>query len=189
MTLIKLHSPKAKAELKSAIANDAAKNSLQLETYIKARADLKGFWSQYPKARQLFGTLIGVWRGSSARRPAVEGYWAAYPYPFWVDKSGFPERTLKRLLDLLEGYGLIERTHGHHGGTRTLTFIRPTHLALDLSDARPEDRARLGSRPSKVAKPTAPASSATAKSVPQSTEEHPTSLDELMAILHAPTEA
>ena len=73
------------------------------------------------------------WRKSSSHRPTHTGCWAAYPYQVWSDHTCLPIATLKRHLDTLEQYGLIERVRGRHGGSRVLTFIRPTELALKVS--------------------------------------------------------
>jgi len=181
-----LNSKKAKAEIKAAIAKEKAAKALQEDSPLKTREDLKGFWRQYPKARDLFGQIMITWRGSTARRPGVAGCWAAYPYSWWSEKTGLPIATLKRQLNLLESYGLIERQRGQHGGTRPLAYIRPTALALALSDGRPGDRYHLGLKEAgKEEKPVKPLTNAIATMPPPAKPEDasPQSLAELMAIL------
>lgn len=144
MTKIVITSKVAKANLKAAVAKDTHAKTLQEQTPLKTRDDLKGFWRQHPKSRYLFGQIVIVWRASSARRAGVPGCWAAYTYSEWSEKTKLPSSTLRWHLDKLEAHGLIERQLGRHGGTRVIAFIRPTALALDLSDARPGDKHHLG---------------------------------------------
>lgn len=144
-----LNSKAAKAQIATDIEKSDTAQKLQAESPLKTKRDIRGFWAQYPKTRDLFGAIMTKWRASSARRPGREGYWAAYPYPEWTALTGLPDRTLKRHLDRLEQHGLIERTHGRHSGTRQLTFIRPTALAFTLSDAKRADWTRLGIDPDK----------------------------------------
>lgn len=99
----------------------------------EAKAELKAFWVQYPKAQRVFGEIFKVWKISGARRRDSNGYWAAYTYAEWCSRLDMASSTLRWNLDLLEQRGLIERKRGRHGGTRVVTFMRPTNKALDLS--------------------------------------------------------
>lgn len=144
-----LNSKAAKAQIAADIQKSDTEQRLQAESPLQTKRDIRGFWAQYPKTCDLFGAIMTKWRASSARRLGREGYWAAYPYPTWSALTGLPDRTLKRHLNRLEQHGLIERTLGHHGGKRTLTFIRPTAHALSLSDAKRADWTRLGIDPDK----------------------------------------
>lgn len=147
-----LHSGAAKADLAAQIDKDKAAQKLQSESPLQSRRDIRGFWSQHPRTKDLFGAVMTIWRKSSARRPDCPGVWAAYPYPHWSEKTSLSVATLKRHLDRLEQYGLIERVRGRFGGSRVLTFIRPTELALKLSNVRPDDFRRIGVDPSKPPK-------------------------------------
>lgn len=142
-----LKSKSAKAELAAALEKDNAAQKAQDQSPIQTTKDVRGFWAQNPKTRDLFGAIITTWRKSSARRPDHNGFWAAYPYRDWSDLTGLPDRTLKRHLNSLEQHGFIERTLGRHGGNRVLTFIRPTPHALKLSKARDGDWKHLGIDP------------------------------------------
>lgn len=186
MTNHHLNNEKAKTEVKAANAKDKVVRALQDDSSLKTRADLKGFWRQYPKACALFGQIVIVGRSSTARRPGVPGCWAAYTYPWWSKKTGLSVSTLKRQLDLLESHGLIERQLGKHGGTRVITYIRPTALALDLSDGRPGDRFHFGLKEGgQVEKTTGkPPSKPPVKQL-EPEEPRPKTWDELMAILKA----
>ncbi|WP_417625811.1 hypothetical protein [Pararhodobacter aggregans] len=143
-----LKSAKAKAELKASLAKAevkaTTKTSLIKNSPLKTRADLKGLWAQRPRAKEVFGTVVKVWRGSRSRAPDATGYWAAYTYDEWSSKAELPSSTLRWYLDLLEGHGLIERERHRHKGTRVLAFVRPTRHALELSDGRPGDWELLG---------------------------------------------
>ncbi|WP_313193687.1 hypothetical protein [Shinella zoogloeoides] len=185
-----MNSKKAKAEIKAAVAKEEAAKALQDDSPLKTREDLKGFWRQYPKARDLFGQIMITWRGSTARRPGVAGCWAAYPYPWWSEKTKLPESTLRYYLQKLVEHGLIERQQGHHGGKRTLAFIRPTALALELSDGRPGDRYHLGLKEGGVAeKPVKPAVKSVAMTpTPEPEEDQITSMEQLLAIINEPHE-
>lgn len=153
-----INSEQAKSEMRKHVAKVNKAKALQEHSPLKDRAALKGFWKQHPKTRDLFGQIVIVCRQSTARRPGAKGFWAAYPYPWWSEKAGMPVATLKRHLKLLEEHGLIERQLGKHGGTRVLTFIRPTALAFELSDTRPGDEERiLGLKEGIKPKPAAPA--------------------------------
>ncbi|EKF18830.1 hypothetical protein NA2_11620 [Nitratireductor pacificus pht-3B] len=177
---------KAKAEIKKALDKEKAAKALQANSPLKTRQDLKGFWRQYPKARDLFGQIMVTWRGSTARRPGVTGCWAAYPYPWWSEKTKLPESTLRYYLKKLVEHGLVERQQGHHGGKRTLAFIRPTALALELSDGRPGDRYHLGLiEGGEAEKPVKPAGKPIAETAltPEKEDHPPQSMAELMAIL------
>lgn len=142
-----LKSKSAKAELSAAIAKDKAAQQAQDQSPLSTTKDIRGFWAQNPKTRDLFGEIVTTWRKSSARRPDCKGFWAAYPYRDWSDLTGLPIATLKRHLNTLVTHGLIERTLGRHGGNRVLTFIRPTPHALKLSKARDGDWKHLGIDP------------------------------------------
>lgn len=142
-----LKSKSAKAELTAALEKDSAAQKAQDQSPLKTKKDMRGFWAQFPKTRDLFAAIVNKWRKSGSRRPGHEGFWAAWPYRDWSTATGLPERTLKRHLNALEEVGLIERTHGRHGGSRVLTFLRPTALALKLSDVQPGDWQRLGIDP------------------------------------------
>lgn len=120
------------------------------------RTEIKGFFKQHPTAASLFGEIVGKWRGSSSRRPANHGFWAAYPYPEWASFTGLSVATLKRHLDVLEEGGLIERERGRHAGTRVLTFIRPSPNGLHLSTTRPGDWTHLGTTHDEFLNPTPP---------------------------------
>ncbi|WP_081532532.1 helix-turn-helix domain-containing protein [Rhodovulum sp. P5] len=139
-----LHSQTAKAELTAALEKDKAAQQVQDQSPLKTKKDIRGFWAQFPKTRDLFGEIMNKWRKSGSRRPGHEGFWAAWPYRDWSAATGLPIATLKRHLNTLEENGLIERTLGRHGGSRVLTFIRPTPLALYLSDVKAGDWQRLG---------------------------------------------
>lgn len=182
MTIIK--SQKAKAELQAAIAEDQAKAALQTTSPLQTREAIKGFWAQYPKAKILFGKIMVTWRGSSSTRPAVSGFWAAYPYRYWVKTSSMPQRTIQRYFDLLEEHGLIERTHGKHGGTRQLTFIRPTALALKLSDHRPTDWPHLEGQVAKQGKSSNQKAIAPVHLVIEVDEDKPATLEEILVIIN-----
>lgn len=177
------NSEHAKAAMKAHIVKDQKAKALQEQSYLKTRDDIKGFWRQYPKAKALFGQIIVTGRRSTARRPGVDGYWAAYPYPWWSEKTKLPVATLKRHLNLLVEYGLIERQLGRHGGTRVLAFIRPTALALDLSDTRPGDMQHFGLGPKKASK-TKPAMVAKVLPKTQPDDEKPMTFAEMTAILN-----
>lgn len=151
-----LHSDAAKAELTAEIRAEQAALKKQAQSPIQTRKGIKGFWAQHPKTRDLFGAIMIMWRKSSARRPERNGFWAAYPYRDWSAQTGLPDRTLKRHLIRLEEHGLIERTHGRYGGSRVLTFIRPTRLALDLSTIRAGDWQHLGVDPNVPAQAVTP---------------------------------
>lgn len=142
-----LNSKSAKAEMSAAIAKDKAAQQAQDQSPLRTPKDIRGFWAQHPKTRDLFGEIVTMWRKSSARRPDCKGFWAAYPYREWSDRTGLPIATLKRHLNVLVTYGLIERTLGRHGGTRVLAFVRPTRHALQLSKARDGDWKHLGIDP------------------------------------------
>lgn len=182
-------SGKAKAAVKAAVTKDQQAKAFQDQSPLKSRADMKGFGAQHPKAFHLLGVIFTTWRGSSSRRSGVPGCWAAYPYPWWSEQTKMPERTLKRHLDVLEQHGLIERVRGHHQGTRVVTFIRPTALALKLSSTRPADWDHLGASPNepkvspdkpKAWKPAPP--KVAPQPIPE--DEKPLTLEELMAILN-----
>lgn len=142
-----LKSKTAKAELAAALEKDGAAQKAQDQSPLKTKKDMRGFWAQFPKTRDLFGEIMNRWRKSGSRRPGHEGFWAAWPYRDWSTATGLPIATLKRHLNTLEEVGLIERTHGRHGGSRVLTFLRPTALALKLSDVQAGDWQRLGLDP------------------------------------------
>jgi hypothetical protein len=182
-------SAKAKAEMQAMIVKDQQAAALQDQSPLTTVADMKGFLKQHPTTKALLGQIFMVWRGSSSRRRNVRGCWAAYPYTWWAERTKLSVATLKRHLDLLEGYGLIERQRGHHQGKRVLAFVRPTVLALKLSDHRPSDWQHLGlgpngSEPKPLAKPK-PASSVIANPKPApDADETPASLAEILAILN-----
>lgn len=144
-------SAKAKAAMKAAVAKDQQAKAKQDQSPLKSRADMKSFAAQYPKAFHLLGVIFDVGRGSSSRRPGVPGRWAAYTYQEWSERAKMPVATLKRHLDVLGQHGLIERARGHHQGTRVISFIRPTALALKLSTTRPTDWDHFGHSPDEPA--------------------------------------
>lgn len=144
-------SVKAKAAMKAAVAKDQQAKSPQDQSSLKSRADMKGFAAQYPKAFHLLGVIFDVGRRSSSRRPGISGRWAAYTYQEWSGRAKMPVATLKRHLDVLGKHGLIERARRHHQGTRVISFIRPTALALKLSTARPTDWDHFGHSPDEAA--------------------------------------
>lgn len=183
-----LKSAKAKAELASDLAKDHAAHSAQANSPIQTRKDIRGFWVQHPKSRDLFGAIYKTWRKASATRPGHAGYWAAYPYPWWSELTGIPVATLKRHLDRLEQLGLIERERGKFGGNRVLTFIRPTILGLRLSNPKSQDWQHLGHDPNTP--PNGPAQSvkpsiAHKVAGPQPPDEKPLSMAELLAMEEA----
>jgi|GEM_PF-2548765 len=139
-----IHSSRAKAALAASIAKDEQAKAVQAQSPLKNRSDMKGFAAQHPKAHRLLGVIFSMGRGSSSRRPGVPGCWAAYPYREWSERAKIPDRTLKRLLNVLEAHGLIERVRGHHQGTRVVSYIRPSKLSLNLSDCRPNDYEHFG---------------------------------------------
>ena len=100
----------------------------------EAKAELKAFWVQYPTAARIFWEIFKVWKTASSRIPNKNGYWAAWPYPWWSERLGIPASTLKWNLNLLEKHSLIERKRARHSGTRVLTFMRPTNEALTTSE-------------------------------------------------------
>jgi len=182
---------KAKTAIKAAVTKDQQAKALQEQSPLKSPADMKGFGAQYPKTFHLLGVIFTTGRGSSSRRPGIPGCWAAYPYREWSERAKMPIATLKRHLDRLEQHGLIERDHGHHQGTRVITFIRPTALALKLSSTRPADWDHFGHKPDepeapstmpKAWKPKPAPVKAAPKSVPE--EEKPLTPEEVMAILN-----
>lgn len=184
---IHLKSQKAKSELADDMAKAEAKAARKKARLVPIpdKATLRGFWVQYPKACALFGKIMVQWRGSYSTRPGHHGYWAAYPYAEWSQLSGLPVATLKRQLDLLEQKGLIERELGKHSGSRVLSFIRPTKLALDLSDCRPGDYDHLTAGKSK-AKPEPAPLPYVLKPVAPVQEAKPETLEELLAIIGKP---
>lgn len=177
----------AKAELKAKIAKAEKTHEKQAASPLKDRVHIKGFWAQYPHAKSIFGTILVVWRGSTSHRHGFSGFWAAYPHIWWAENMKTSVATLKRHLDLLEEYGLIERTLGHHGGARPLSFIRPTALALSLSNCRPTDWDHLGASPhDPIGKPKAPKPKPVqliAQAGPEPGEDAPQTYEELMAII------
>ena len=178
-----LHSATAKAELTAEIRAEQAVLKKQAQSPIQTKKGIKGFWAQHPKTRDLFGAIMTMWRKSSARRPERNGFWAAYPYRDWSAHTGLPDRTLKRHLTRLEDHGLIERTLGRYGGSRVLTFIRPTRLALDLSTIRAGDWQHLGVDPNVPAQADTPKPATTSPSKPNALPEPKMTPEELHEIL------
>ncbi|MGH1353522.1 MAG: hypothetical protein ACRBBS_00380 [Thalassovita sp.] len=72
-----LKSKSAKAELAADLEKDNAAQKAQDQSPIQTTKDVRGFWTQNPKTRDLFGAIITMWRKSSARRPDHKGFWAA----------------------------------------------------------------------------------------------------------------
>ncbi len=163
-------------------------------TYLKDREALKGFWAQYPTAKILFGEIIKVWRSAASRKVGTNGYWAAWPYLWWSERTKLPSSTLRWNLDLLEENDLIERTRGRHGGTRVIAFIRPTDHALKLSDGYDKHWNHLHEKHfepklelhNQLFNPTPEVP----KSVPNpgSANHMPKSLEELLAAINSPVE-
>lgn len=114
---------------------------------IATRQQIKGVWKQYPTLATVFGVIMRRWRTSTATRPGASGYWAAYTQPDWATLAGVSVSTWKRTVDLLVAHGLVERDAGRYGGIRVLTFLRPTLLALTLSDAKAWDLLHLDASP------------------------------------------
>jgi hypothetical protein len=189
-------SEKAKADFKAKVKKSlktADTNSTGQP--INTPAAIKGFCRQYPKAASLFGKIIGKWRGSTARCPGKEGFWAAYPYREWLPYADFQsESTLKRHLDILEEAGLIQRECHKHGGSRVLAFIRPSPNGLSLSSPRPTDWTHLGTtqadflNPAPTHKPLTETYVISKHPSQKQTDEaqYPKSKDELLAILQKP---
>lgn len=155
----------------------------------EAKAELKAFWVQYPTACRVFSEIFKVWRTASSRRPGTHGYWAAWTYEWWSERLGIPVSTLKWNLNLLEKKGLIERTLGRHGGTRVITFMRPTNEALSLSGGADRIWNHLNKQhfepklepTNALFKPNPTPSKSV--SAPQEEEAKPHTLGELMAII------
>ena len=182
----------AKAKGHAVIASDLAKSEksegLQANSPVRTRDDMKGFLRQHPVTGQLLGHVFNVWRRSTARRAGSGGYWAAQLHSWWSERTKLPVATLKRHLERLEGHGLIERQRGPFAGTPGVSFIRPTALALSVSDTRVSDRKHLGLEPGtkKLNTPAGKQSPAPAK-LPTPTEK-PASLEDVLAILSAGNE-
>lgn len=180
-----IHSDRAKATLAASIAKDEQAKAVQMQSPLKSRADMKGFAAQHPKAHRLLGVIFTMGRGSSSRRPGVPGCWAAYPYREWSERAKIPDRTLKRLLNVLEAHGLIERVRGHHQGTRVVSYIRPSKLSLNLSDCRPNDYEHFGHKdePESSLPPAHPSAPAETFSSSASPAQKPGTLAEVLEIL------
>lgn len=144
-----LNNPKAKAEAKAHIEKAEKKATKKAEAQAKppvatTRAQIKALWRQYPKEARLFGHIMAKWRASGAIKPGTTGKWAAYTHEEWEGFTGIPVSSLKRHLDRLEGWGLIERDRGQFEGRRVLSFIRPSPQGLRLSAHKDRDWERLG---------------------------------------------
>lgn len=137
---------KAKAASKEALKGKPKKPPAPVIP-ITTREQIRGFWKQYPTLATVFGVIMRRWRASTATRPGASGYWAAYTQPDWVTQAGVSVDTWQRAVDRLVAHGLVERDRGRYGGTRVLTFLRPTLLALGLSDAKARDLQHLDATP------------------------------------------
>ena len=180
----------AQARAKKATKAEAARVKQVQAAQTTTKASLRGFWKQHPKTCSLFGEIMRHRRASYATRPSKPGYWAAYPYPQWTGWTTLPVATLKRHLHQLEEHGLIERELGKHAGSRVIAFIRPTALALSLSDVTAKDWTHLGEdRGTWNEKPSAPILLNKPKPAPKiiiPEDEKPANLAEILAIINSP---
>jgi len=145
-----------KAKLKAFVyREDKPKSEKQPKpiTYtIKTKADFAAFCKQDSSAAKLFGNVFTWWRRSKMPVSGDPGYYAAYTHLEWLTKTGVKAvSTLKHQLDRLEEAGLIERSRHRQGGSRVVSFIRPTPLALEVTTGSASDWQHLGlSAPNKT---------------------------------------
>ncbi|WP_353641976.1 hypothetical protein [Mesorhizobium sp. WSM2239] len=143
-----LQNPAAKAKLKTYIAADKPKKERkpkEIVHEIETKADFAGWCAQFPGPAKLFGMIVRRWGGSTATARDSKGQWAAYTHDEWCKVAGVAAvSTLKHRLDRIEEAGLIERALHRHNGTAVKSFIRPTPLALSVTNAKAEDWKRLG---------------------------------------------
>lgn len=160
----------------------------------ESQDDYKAFAKQYPREAAFFGRLVVIWRGSKAKHPAADGYWAAYPYAEWAAQMKVHRNTIGRWLNRLEDHGLIERERGKWGGNAVYAFFRPTPEGLQFAGGRPNDKFHLGKKPlaHKLSEPEPKpiAKAKTPEDEPKLAtsiyDEKPLTLAELNAILDAP---
>ncbi|WP_126978549.1 hypothetical protein [Frigidibacter oleivorans] len=182
---------------KQAVTPSAAEKALPTAPPISTAAELRGFFKQHPTVARVMGVILKVWRRSTSRRPGKKGFWAAYPHQDWARWTKVSVATFKRQVELLELSGLLEKVRGRHGGTRVVTFIRPTALALELIEAKNEDWLHLGAGNAVNFTSKQPAS---ASDLPTKTAslplgwggkpaDQPQSYEELLAIIHGPAKS
>lgn len=192
-----LHSKIAKAEAKTHIEKAEKKALKKAAAQAKppiatTRTQVKALWAQYPKEARLFGHIMAKWRASSAIRPGIAGFWAAYTHPQWEGFTGIDVSTLKRYLDRLEGWGLIERDHGAFGGKPQISFIRPSRHGLRLSSPKDRDWKHLGTTEAETLYPTSEKPKEVppppvVKAVPVTKDDDPPmTIEQVLAILNAP---